>query len=291
MDILAFLLGYKKGASQNTSIDEVLDEVDDYLDAINGEIVGENALTVTFIGADGSTLCTMPAFEGYDCEDPIASGVIETPIKASTAIYDYTFAGWSDTADGTASSDILSNITADKTVYAVFSSSWNFIAQGTCDDSGEETQVQWGLHSNNTLRIWGTGSFNGGGYENYKARTTRVIVGEGITILGTAAFYGHNVLTSITLPSTLETIGTHCFSQCSALKSIRIPAPVTSLLGSALAGTVLTSVYFAQTSGWKVKAAGSSTWQSISADDLSVPATAAQYVTETYRDYAWKRGD
>lgn len=45
----------------------------------------------------------------------------ETPTKASTAQYDYTFAGWTKTQGGTTvDADALTGITADRNVYAVF---------------------------------------------------------------------------------------------------------------------------------------------------------------------------
>lgn len=45
----------------------------------------------------------------------------ETPTKASTEQYDYSFVGWSDQTGGTEpTTDVLKNITADKSVYAAF---------------------------------------------------------------------------------------------------------------------------------------------------------------------------
>lgn len=45
----------------------------------------------------------------------------ETPTKASTAQYDYTFAGWTKTQGGTTvDADALTGVTADRNVYAVF---------------------------------------------------------------------------------------------------------------------------------------------------------------------------
>ena len=46
----------------------------------------------------------------------------ETPTKASTEQYDYSFVGWSDqTGETEPTTDVLKNITADKSVYAAFS--------------------------------------------------------------------------------------------------------------------------------------------------------------------------
>lgn len=54
-----------------------------------------------------------------------ASYVVSKPTKASTVEYDYTFVGWnSQDGQSSATSGILNNITADKTVYAAFSQAW-----------------------------------------------------------------------------------------------------------------------------------------------------------------------
>lgn len=86
-----------------------------------GSGVGEGCVTVTFMDR-GEVLFTRPVYIGDDCPNPVTQGRIEAPTKESTVQYDYTFSGWSATNGGTASAFALSNITADKTVYAAFTS-------------------------------------------------------------------------------------------------------------------------------------------------------------------------
>jgi WD40 repeat protein len=80
------------------------------------------AVTVTFCNYDGTELYSRQVFIGDDCPDPVTQGKMPIPTRESTAQYDYTYNGWSATADGTASTSALKNITADTTVYAAYSS-------------------------------------------------------------------------------------------------------------------------------------------------------------------------
>ena len=77
---------------------------------------------VTFLNHDESRLGTKAVAVGDDCADPIARGVFSTPVRASDAQYDYTFAGWSAAANGSASSTALDAVTDNRTLYAVYRS-------------------------------------------------------------------------------------------------------------------------------------------------------------------------
>lgn len=60
-------------------------------------------------------------------------------------------------------------------------------------------------------------------------KVQRVVVNENITSIGDCAFACFNELTSVSLPSTLETIGNKAFPLCKKLESIYIPEKVTSI--------------------------------------------------------------
>ena len=80
-----------------------------------------DALTsyLTFMSEDGSTQLARVAVQNGG--DGVYTG--STPSKASTAQYTYTFAGWSLTPGGSANSNAIKNVEADRTVYAAFTSS------------------------------------------------------------------------------------------------------------------------------------------------------------------------
>ena len=69
------------------------------------------------------------------------------------------------------------------------------------------------------------------------------IIPNGVTSIGSVAFYGCSGLTSITIPNSVTSIGERAFSGCSALTSATIPNSVTSIGYEAFSGcSALTSV-------------------------------------------------
>ena len=98
---------------------------------------------------------------------------------------------------------------------------------GKCGDN-----LTW-ITADGVLTISGTGDmYNYTGESPWlnTARTIRVLtVEEGVTSIGDFALASCMSLTTVTLPSTLKTIGTCAFSTCSALTEITIPEGVTAI--------------------------------------------------------------
>ena len=125
---------------------------------------------------------------------------------------------------------------------------------------------------------------------SYSPNIKSVIIGSGVTSIGDRAFYNCTGLKSITIPDSVTSIGDRAFYNCTGLTSVTIGAGVTSIGSYAFYNcTGLTSVTFEETSGWFVNTSSSATSGTDISANLSDKSTAAEYLTDTYYDYYWKR--
>ena len=112
-----------------------------------------------------------------------------------------------------------------------------------------EDNLTWTLDADGTLTISGTWAMKNYDYDNNpspvcsNSSVKKVVIEDGVTSIGDAAFYGCSSLTSITIPSIVTSIGNSAFDGCSSLTSITIPGSVTSIGDFALYGcSSLTSI-------------------------------------------------
>ena len=63
----------------------------------------------------------------------------------------------------------------------------------------------------------------------YHCGLTSITIPSSVTSLGRSCFSGCSRLTSITIPSSVTSLGEDCFYDCSGLTSITLPSSVTSL--------------------------------------------------------------
>ena len=133
---------------------------------------------------------------------------------------------------------------------------------GTCGATGHESDITWNFCPvDSTLTISGTGammdySSSGIPWYSHKDQIKHVIIEEGVTNIGSNAFYNHLKLISVTNPSTLriigdyacmnckkletfnfpdglQQIGGHSFYECNSLQAVYIPASVTLIRADA----------------------------------------------------------
>ena len=115
---------------------------------------------------------------------------------------------------------------------------------GSCGDNVTYTFVS----STGTLTIQGSGAMTN--YESdtrpwnaYRTDISSVIIEEGVTSIGSDAFWCCSGLTSITIPNSVTSIGNYAFYNCSGLTSVTIPNSVTSIGDGVFSGcSGLTSV-------------------------------------------------
>ena len=146
----------------------------------------------------------------------------------------------------------------------LISLSANAEESGTCGPD-----LRWHLTDNAVLTISGKGKMydysydNRAPWDNYNKRIIkRIIIGDGITTIGSSAFRNCFALNSVTIPNSVRTIGEAAFEYCSALTSVTIPNSVTTIGNHAFFGcSALTSVTIPNS----VTEIGYSTFQNCSA--------------------------
>ena len=120
----------------------------------------------------------------------------------------------------------------------------NIVDSGTCGAEGNNgDNLTWILDDEGVLTISGTGAMaswnwnkkDSPWYAN-KDKIESVMIEDGVTSIGIAAFSDCSSLASITLPNSIRSIGGYVFKNCSSLTSITIPNSVPSIGSYAFSG-------------------------------------------------------
>ena len=106
------------------------------------------------------------------------------------------------------------------------------VASGACGIDG--SNVTWTLDSEGTLTISGEGEMEDYSiyspdlspwFSNYSS-IENVMIGEGVTTIGEAAFYHCSNLSSVNISTGVTSIGNYAFGKCSSLSDIELPESV-----------------------------------------------------------------
>jgi len=90
------------------------------------------------------------------------------------------------------------------------------------------------LYENGELSIWGFGdmskfssqSTNAPGWREHAEKVKTVVIEQGVSSIGTYAFYNCKKLESISIPESVTSIGSYAFANCESIKEITLPAGV-----------------------------------------------------------------
>ena len=119
----------------------------------------------------------------------------------------------------------------------------DIVNRGTCG-----AEVTWTLDSEGVLTISGSGDMynygiSGTPWYGSRSRVKSAVIAEGVTSIGSYAFFYCTSLTSVTIPDSVTSIGDEAFDGCRSLTSVTIPDGVTSICDNTFDGcTSLTSV-------------------------------------------------
>ena len=107
-----------------------------------------------------------------------------------------------------------------------------------------------------------------------------------IKVIGNQAF-SHCGIPGVESNAQLVSIGFGAFEYCSKLEEITFPLALKSIANNVFEGcSALNSVTFADTNFWYVQQSSSSTWTAV---NVTNPATNAQYLKNTYKDFYWSK--
>ena len=128
----------------------------------------------------------------------------------------------------------------------------DIVDSGTCGAEGDGSNLTWTLDSDGVLTISGSGGMHdygssGGPWCGYRSLVKSAVIADGVTSIGSCAFYNCRSLTSVTIPDSVTSIGGGAFMCCSSLTSVTIPDSVTSIGNGAFAScTSLTGIWVAE---------------------------------------------
>ena len=117
-------------------------------------------------------------------------------------------------------------MTAAAFIMAATAANAEVVASGNCGPTGNETNVTWTLDDQGTLTLDGTGATVNLNYgydqpwASMRDAINNVVVGEGITYLRDGLFMDCTTITSVSLPSSLKSIRSVAFRNCTSLNTI-----------------------------------------------------------------------
>ena len=203
---------------------ETVEDAADTEDADTGETVNEatEGQSTEIIEEEPGQGATEAAEEAETTEE--AESVEDEEKTDSADIADTS----AETAAVEEPAEDVEEVEEDETKQEALAEAGNVVDSGTCGENATWTLT--GEKYDYTLTISGTGDMYD--YDNtsdvspwstYKDDIYNVVVEEGITSIGSAAFYDNRKIVNVLLPESLTVINSHAFYRCYDLTTINIP--------------------------------------------------------------------
>ena len=128
----------------------------------------------------------------------------------------------------------------------------NIVHSGNCGAEVYGSNLIWTLDSEGVLTISGRGGMHDYGssdapWYGYRSLVKSAVIADGVTSIGSCAFYDCTSLTSVTITDSVTSISWSSFDGCTSLTSVTIPDSVTSISDGAFAScTSLTGIWVAE---------------------------------------------
>jgi len=118
------------------------------------------------------------------------------------------------------------------------------LAYGNCG-----TNCTWTMHTDNILRISGTGAMNNftqgnAPWKDHVHRIQGIEIAGGITAIGNYAFYGCRALPKVTIPSSITSVDTAAFGGCPYLSEITFNGDAPTIAGNSFSGVTAKTMYY-----------------------------------------------
>ena len=114
---------------------------------------------------------------------------------------------------------------------------------------GEGILTSWALDSDGVLTVSGTGAVpdfvpHGAPYDSYRADIASIVIGDGVTSLGTNSFYGLGNVVTATIGDGVTSIGNSAFESCDNLSTVTFGSSLETIGQQAFMNCNITSVSF-----------------------------------------------
>lgn len=276
------LIGFTWEATDSTEIEDILDRLDDMMgldeygnnmdkaqvsgiihtSSLTGAQIASYSERYPYLTVTADNVTSVLTYANYNgtsvyktvnCINGVPQDTAPAdPTRSQTAQYTYTFVGWSKSKNSTtADSDAATNVIADRTIYAAFSTTLRYYTVrfyngtellqtstvaygGTAVYSGEEPvhtdpeDYEFGGWNPSPVGITGDTDcqvkwvFVGSVTRKVIGRTIKEISNSSITVVGENAFNHCSTLSSVNLPSA-TTIGVSAFRECYYLTYLSLP--------------------------------------------------------------------